>query len=338
MQEETKMLPVAQLSTGMAFGELALLKDQPRAATILCLTDCHFAVIGKSDYMKIIGKAESKILDKQIDFLKEIPYFSKWSKRKLEKLNLYFAHKKFNRKQVVFSNNTPADCVYIVKSGEFELARPLLLGKKNNFMVKVALLTKGEMFGEAEVVSKGDYMTTCTCYSSTGELLCVSAENFLLRFLNAEPTEEVDRKIKYEIRESRLRGLKNFFDRPQVADFSLTKTTAMPRLKVTTKKSESPKGSRKFSPLNYKQLEHVKNRALGSSLRTKIYLGISTPYETLETEEIDRSFCSNDSLFHSFHEMTTHQPGGYYRGKLKKLTKLKQLSLDHKVMNRSQAI
>lgn len=333
------MLPVAQLSTGMAFGELALLKDQPRAATILCLTDCHFAVIGKSDYMKIIGKAESKILDKQIDFLKEIPYFSKWSKRKLEKLNLYFSHKKFNRKQVVFANNTPADFVYIVKSGEFELAKPFLLGKNKNFMVKVALLTKGEMFGEAEVVSKGDYMTTCTCYSTTGELLCVSAENFLLKFCsNSEPNDEIDRKIKYKIRESRLEGLKNFFDSPKPNDNSLTKTTAIPRLKVFPKKWESSKGVKKFSPLNCKQLEHVKNRALGTSLRTKIYLGISTPYETVETEEIDNSFHSNESIFHSFHEMSSHQPGGYYRGRLKKPIKPKQLSLDNKTLNRSQQI
>ena len=323
------MLPVAQLSTGMAFGELALLKDQPRAAKILCLTDCHFAVIDKSDYMKIIGKAESRILDKQIEFLKEIPYFSKWSKRKLEKLNYYFSKIKFSRKQVVFCNNSPADSVFIVKSGEFELTKPLLCNKDKNFNVKVALLTKGEMFGEAEVVSKTAYSTTCTCYSSSGELLCVSAEIFLLKFYTKpESTDELGRKVKYDIRESRFQGFKNFCQGVKEDQQSLTKVTAMPRLKVLPKKLESAKGEVKFSPLSFKQLEKVKSRALGSNLRGKMYIGITMPYETLPTEEHDRSISMNETIFHSFHEMLSHRPGGYYRGKLKR-QRLKSRNLSH---------
>ena len=73
--EEKIMKPVAQLTPGMSFGELALIKDQPRAASILCNTDCHFAVLSKEDYMNIIGKVEAKKLDKFIDFLQEIPMF-----------------------------------------------------------------------------------------------------------------------------------------------------------------------------------------------------------------------------------------------------------------------
>jgi CRP-like cAMP-binding protein len=34
----------------MSFGELALNNNQPRAATITCKTDCHFAVMNKVDY------------------------------------------------------------------------------------------------------------------------------------------------------------------------------------------------------------------------------------------------------------------------------------------------
>lgn len=43
-------MDVVTLRSGKSFGELALIKDQPRAASIKTLEDCHFAVMNKSDY------------------------------------------------------------------------------------------------------------------------------------------------------------------------------------------------------------------------------------------------------------------------------------------------
>lgn len=37
---------VSKLKSGDTFGELALINDKPRAATITCITDCHFATLG----------------------------------------------------------------------------------------------------------------------------------------------------------------------------------------------------------------------------------------------------------------------------------------------------
>ena len=48
--ETEHMLDVVQLKTGKSFGELALIKNKPRAATIKCNEDCHFAIMSKSDY------------------------------------------------------------------------------------------------------------------------------------------------------------------------------------------------------------------------------------------------------------------------------------------------
>ena len=49
-----------QLTLGKSFGELALINNKPRAATIKCLTDCHFAVISKNVYERILKKIEVK--------------------------------------------------------------------------------------------------------------------------------------------------------------------------------------------------------------------------------------------------------------------------------------
>ncbi len=48
------MQEVAVLNNGMSFGEMALNSGQPRAASIVCKSDCHFAVMLKSDYEKCL--------------------------------------------------------------------------------------------------------------------------------------------------------------------------------------------------------------------------------------------------------------------------------------------
>ncbi len=41
---------VARLEAGQAFGELAIMTNQPRTATCVCVNDCTFAVLNKKDY------------------------------------------------------------------------------------------------------------------------------------------------------------------------------------------------------------------------------------------------------------------------------------------------
>jgi hypothetical protein len=59
---------VVQLTYGQSFGELALINDAKRAATIHCVEECYFAVIGRHDYEKVLKKIEWKRSQKAINF------------------------------------------------------------------------------------------------------------------------------------------------------------------------------------------------------------------------------------------------------------------------------
>ena len=46
----SEMQIVSEMNEGESFGELALLNDAPRAATIECTTECHFAIMDKGPF------------------------------------------------------------------------------------------------------------------------------------------------------------------------------------------------------------------------------------------------------------------------------------------------
>ena len=47
-------IEVCKIETGGSFGELALITNNPRAASVICVKDCYFATLGKSDYKRVL--------------------------------------------------------------------------------------------------------------------------------------------------------------------------------------------------------------------------------------------------------------------------------------------
>lgn len=111
------------LHKGQSFGELALMNNKPRAATIRWAEPTKFAVLNKLDYQKVFAKIDKKKLNDKIAFLKWVPYLSKWTNMALGKFGYHNEVKEYIRNQPVFKEGQKCENVYIVKSGEFELSK-----------------------------------------------------------------------------------------------------------------------------------------------------------------------------------------------------------------------
>lgn len=61
---------VARLSTGAGFGELALMTNQPRSATVEALSRTYLAKIDKYDYQTIVGHAMQRNLNERVNFFR----------------------------------------------------------------------------------------------------------------------------------------------------------------------------------------------------------------------------------------------------------------------------
>ena len=68
------------LKAGSSFGELALINNAPRRATIKCLSDCTFAILNKNQYNKAFQSIEKKQQDEKIKFIGKLPFISHWTR------------------------------------------------------------------------------------------------------------------------------------------------------------------------------------------------------------------------------------------------------------------
>lgn len=176
---------------GSSFGELSLLTNQPRAATIMCTKECWLAKLSRADYTRILKDYEEKKLSEMVRFLKSLPFFENWTKHSIVKMTYLFETRHYLRNQVVYRFKDPADHVFIVRSGEFSftyvineasprfsLNQRILVKQKG---LKICLKGSKELFGEDDVIEGKLRSLTCTCESLTGEVIAIEKNDFLRR-------------------------------------------------------------------------------------------------------------------------------------------------------------
>ena len=138
-----------------------------------------------------------KRLNLLIDFLQNIPCFKQLSRRGVQKFTFLMKRKKFTRGQTIYSQDQPADSIYIVQKGEFELSRKLYKGSiifegedlhsnkmthsrqvRRNILAKrlpeicdvpnshkLSIFGRASMLGEEDVATRANYQCTLKCYS-----------------------------------------------------------------------------------------------------------------------------------------------------------------------------
>ena len=115
------MLEVAKLGTGIGFGELALLNEAPRSATITTLEDSQFAILNKADFNEIMAKVLRKRFANDVQFISSFPFLDHLTRKAKEKLCFFFKKETFSIGQNVITEGMQTDYVYFIKKGAFEI-------------------------------------------------------------------------------------------------------------------------------------------------------------------------------------------------------------------------
>lgn len=124
------ILEVVQLGKGASFGELSLLEDKPRAATILCLENTRFATLDKEPFNKVIGRMLRKKFAKDVEFISKFPFLKGLTRKTKTKICYPMETRTFVRGQTLYNEGDPVENILFLESGEFETTKNVYV-KKN---------------------------------------------------------------------------------------------------------------------------------------------------------------------------------------------------------------
>lgn len=200
-----QMNEVSELKVGDSFGELALISDKPRAASIEAKELSIVAVLSKAEFKKVLIQEAEKALKEKINFLENLPVFKGYSRGLVSRLSYYFQEIKYKKGEIVYKARSEANKIYFVNNGEFKLSQNIENKRKqiifnsldnsifslraNNsrtisrgFEVQCSIKGKNEIIGHEEYISDQKYYKeTCICHSNTGILFAITSEDFKTR-------------------------------------------------------------------------------------------------------------------------------------------------------------
>jgi CRP-like cAMP-binding protein len=117
---------VKTLVEGAAFGELALLHDDKRAATITATSECTVWKFGRDTFKKIMQVTGSKKLNANEAFLQKVPILSTLTNYERFRLAESMKPSTYNDGDVIIKEGEPGDEFYLVEKGKVQCFKRVL--------------------------------------------------------------------------------------------------------------------------------------------------------------------------------------------------------------------
>lgn len=171
---------LAHLHQGAVFGEMALVANTKRAATVSAMGDVDLLELSRHDLEEHAGELESvKVALKKFTrgrFLANLaatsPLFRPLSKRDRRALMAMFKSKKVHAQDILIEEGVPGRGLFLILRGEVQVTK-----EEAGQALDVAILRGGHVFGEISLLH--DAPTTASVLAkSAGEVLFLSKDDF----------------------------------------------------------------------------------------------------------------------------------------------------------------
>lgn len=165
---ESKLLKTYE--PGEAFGELALLYNAPRAATITAKTDAKLYELDRGTFNHIVKDASQRKRDKYEDFLHSVPILQTMDAYERSKMADAIKEKTFAKDEKVITEGEEGQVFYLIIAGEAVATKDLTPGQP---ATEVMQYKAGEYFGELALLKGEPRAATVTAKS---ELRCATID------------------------------------------------------------------------------------------------------------------------------------------------------------------
>lgn len=137
-------------NTGI-FGELALLYNTKRAASIIALSDGLLWALDRATFRRILFSGAFKKRKIYNDLLLSVPMFSVLTEYERMKVADALTTKYFNKGDIIMKQGDAADGMYFIEEGRVSIYKNRDDGRSD---VLVGKVTKGQYFGELALLTK----------------------------------------------------------------------------------------------------------------------------------------------------------------------------------------
>ena len=141
------------LNTGDSFGEMALLHNTARTATVSTLTNCSMWVLDRKTFRSTLELLEQANYEENKTFIESIPVFEVLTRSQKDSLVHSLSNHSFVPGSVIVNEGDPGDLLYVIKQG-------IVLVTKNN--QEVRKMGKGFYFGEQALLYSSPRTATVT--------------------------------------------------------------------------------------------------------------------------------------------------------------------------------
>ncbi|KFV01282.1 cAMP-dependent protein kinase type II-alpha regulatory subunit, partial [Pterocles gutturalis] len=138
-----------------SFGELALMYNTPRAATIVATTEGALWGLDRVTFRRIILKNNAKKRKMYELFIESVPLLKSLEASERMKIVDVIGEKVYQDGERIISQGDKADCFYIVESGEVKILikSKTMTSKEANQEVEIGRCHRGQYFGELALVT-----------------------------------------------------------------------------------------------------------------------------------------------------------------------------------------
>jgi len=144
---------VAERDEGNSFGELALLYNAPRAATVTATEDSQVWVLGRYTYKTLVAKGANQTMEQYEDFLSHVQTFSVLLTEERMHIAKALEVVKFKDGHIIAQEGDMGDTFFILKSGK------VIVTKKGSQVHEYS--NPGDCFGERALVTREPRAASC---------------------------------------------------------------------------------------------------------------------------------------------------------------------------------
>ncbi|XP_043280897.1 cGMP-dependent protein kinase, isozyme 2 forms cD5/T2 isoform X3 [Venturia canescens] len=204
---------LSTLAPGKVLGELAILYNCKRTATITAATDCQLWAIDRQCFQTIMMRTGLSRQAEYTDFLKSVPIFKNLPGETLIKISDVLEETFYNNGDYIVRQGARGDTFFIISRGQVRVTIKQAESTDEKF---IRTLGKGDFFGEKAL--QGDDLRTANIVADDPEgvtCLVIDRETFnqLISSLDEIRTRYKDelverRRLNEEFRELRLQDLR----------------------------------------------------------------------------------------------------------------------------------